>query len=155
MATITEKQMIDKLSSLWAENYQLILTELHIPIIEDIYYDDFLEGRAYVRIDMAALDQKSDEIIFVEAENGLYTQHPLVYLPFCNRLYLLCPFDDSPYRDEQIEWCKKYGIGILEVLENGTIRETLAARSRPMFPSLNAYIKSRLIKKARKVKKNV
>lgn len=150
MSITSEKQMIQKLSSHWKEEYPIILTELFIPIIDGIHDHNYLEGRNYIRIDMAVFDQEKDEIIFVEAERGLFTQHPVIYLPFCNRLYLLCPYDDAPYREEQLNWCKKYGIGLLEIMPDGEIVETLRAVQRPMFPAINNYIKSRIIKKAQK-----
>ena len=98
MVYITEDQLVDELAEKWMNEGKEIIKELTIPIVNQIYFDNFLENRDYVRIDLAAYDSKEDEIIFVEAENGLYLQHPQIYLPFCNRLYVLCPEDNSSYR---------------------------------------------------------
>ncbi|MCK4896893.1 MAG: hypothetical protein KAS47_08790, partial [Candidatus Heimdallarchaeota archaeon] len=76
-----------------------------------------------------------------------------IYLPFCNELYVLCPEDNSSFRDEQVEWSKKEGIGIIEMSEEKNISTSLGATSRKIYPSVEAYVKSRLFKKIEKERK--
>ncbi len=151
-----EQDLVENLAKKWESEDKVVVKELTIPIINQIYYDNYLEGREYIRIDLAAYDKKTDEIIFVEAENGLYLQHPQIYLPFCNSLYILCPEEKSSFRDEQIEWSINQGIGIIEQLQEGKLIESLTPQSRRIFPAVQAYVKSRLFKRLEKErKKNV
>ena len=118
--------------------------------------DNYLEEREYVRIDLAAYDRVTDQIIFVEAETGLYLQHPQIYLPFCNSLYILCPEDQSSFRDDQMKWSDKKGIGVIEINQSGDIIYSLNPQSRRIFPAVQAFVKSRLFKRIEKErKKNV
>ena len=153
MLTITESVLVRELAIKWTEVGLQVVKELVVPVIDNIYYDNYLEGRDSVRIDLAAYDPHNDKIIFVEAENGLYLPHPQIYLPFCNELYVLCPEDNSSFRDEQVEWSKKEGIGIIEMSEEKNISTSLGASSRKIYPAVEAYVKSRLFKKIEKERK--
>jgi hypothetical protein len=148
-----ESQLVDSLAEKWESEGKLVAKELHIPIASDIYYDNYLEGREYIRIDLAAYDKKTDKIIFVEAENGLYLQHPQIYLPFCHKLYILCPEERSSYRGEQLEWSMKQGIGVIEQISLGALIETLAPKTRKIVPAVHDYVKSRFFKRLEKEKK--
>jgi hypothetical protein len=148
-----EQDLVETLAREWLAEGKLVTTELTIPVINQIYYDNYLEGRDYVRIDLAALDKETDEIIFVEAENGLYLQHPQIYLPFCHSLYILCPCDNSSFREEQVEWSKSQGIGIIEKNTEGELITTLESKSRRIYPAVEAFVKSRLLKKIEKERK--
>ena len=150
MAYTIENRLVDELAFKWQNEDMQVVKELTIPIVDQIYYDNYLEGRDYIRIDLAAYDEKTDEIIFVEAENGLYMQHPQIYLPFCNQLYVLCPEDNSSFRDEQFKWSKSEGIGIIERTNSGDLITSLNPVSRNIFPAVNAYVKSRFFKRAEK-----
>lgn len=150
MAYSTENQIVDLLANKWMEEKKLVVKELVVPIIDQVYYDNYLEGREQVRIDLAAYDTVNDQVIFVEAENGLYLQHPQIYLPFCNILYILCPEDLSSFREEQLSWSKERGIGIIEVNNSGTISYSLEADIRSIFPKVQAFVKSRLFKRIKK-----
>jgi hypothetical protein len=150
MAYTTEGQLIDLLASIWKDENKLVVKELVIPVVDQIYYDNYLEGREQVRIDLAAYDTVTDQVIFVEAENGLYLQHPQIYLPFCNILYILCPEDNSSFRDEQISWSKERGIGIIEVKQTGSLNYSLNPKTRKIFPKVQAFVKSRLFRRIKK-----
>lgn len=150
----TESVLVNQLAEIMSKENKIVVKELHVPIIHQIYYDDYLEGREYIRIDLAAYDPSTDEIIFVEAENGLWLHHPQIYLPFCNRLYVLCPFDDSSYREEQKEWSKSEGIGILERRTQERLDETLEAEFRNISPAIKAFVISHILKKNRRMMKN-
>ena len=150
MAYSTEKQIVDLLADKWMEEKKLVVKELVVPIIDQVYYDNYLEGREQVRIDLAAYDTVNDQVIFVEAENGLYLQHPQIYLPFCNILYILCPEDLSSFRKEQLSWSKERGIGIIEINNSGSISYSLEANIRPIFPKVQAFVKSRLFRRIKK-----
>ncbi len=147
MAYITEGQIVDLLADKWKEDNKLVAKELVVPVIDQVYYDNFLEGREQVRIDLAAYDTVTDQVIFVEAENGLYLQHPQIYLPFCNILYILCPEDQSSFREEQFKWSKERGIGIIEVSKSGLLSYSLDPKIRQIFPKVQAFVKSRLFKR--------
>ncbi len=153
MAYSIENQLVDELADKWKNEEKQVVKELTIPIVNQIYYDNYLEGREYIRIDLAAYDDQTDEIIFVEAENGLYLQHPQIYLPFCNKLYILCPEDKSSFRDEQIKWSKSEGIGIIERAKTGGLNVSLNPTSRNIFPAVNAFVKSRFFKRVEKERK--
>ncbi|MCG3225997.1 MAG: hypothetical protein H7645_03700 [Candidatus Heimdallarchaeota archaeon] len=150
MAYITEGQIVDLLADKWKEDNKLVAKELVVPVIDQVYYDNFLEGREQVRIDLAAYDTVTDQVIFVEAENGLYLQHPQIYLPFCNILYILCPEDQSSFREEQFKWSKERGIGIIEVSKSGLLSYSLDPKIRQIFPKVQAFVKSRLFKRIKK-----
>jgi hypothetical protein len=150
MAYSKEKRIVDILANKWAEEKMLVVKELVVPIIDQVYYDNYLEGREQIRIDLAAYDTVNDQVIFVEAENGLYLQHPQIYLPFCNVLYILCPEDNSSFRKEQISWSKERGIGIIEVNNLGSINYSLEPNIRQIFPKVQAFVKSRLFRKIKK-----
>ncbi len=154
MTLTTEQDLVDSLVTKWLSEKKFVVTELTIPIIHQINYDDYLEGRDYVRIDLAAFDQVTGEVIFVEAENGLYLQHPQIYLPFCHSLYILCPEDHSSFRDEQVGWSKSQGIGIIEKNKNGELIFSLDPNSRKINPAVEAFVKSRLLKKFEKERKS-
>ena len=153
MLAITESVLVQELSDKWSEVGLEVVKELMIPVIGNIYYDNYLEGRDSIRIDLAAYDPHNDKIIFVEAENGLYLQHPQIYLPFCNELYILCPEDKSSYRKEQFEWSTKEGIGIIEMNRNREFSTSLGAESRKIYPAVEAYVKARLFKRLEKERK--
>ncbi|MBY9002034.1 MAG: hypothetical protein KGD64_14035 [Candidatus Heimdallarchaeota archaeon] len=153
MLTITESVLVRELALKWSKVGLQVVKELVVPIIDNIYYDNYLEGRDSIRIDLAAYDPHNDKIIFVEAENGLYLPHPQIYLPFCNELYVLCPEDLSSFRNEQMEWSRDEGIGIIEMTEDGEITTSLSASSRKIYPSVEAYVKARLFKKIEKERK--
>lgn len=148
-----ESTLVEELAAKWSKEKKLVVKELTVPIVNQIYYDNFLENREYVRIDLAAYEPEKDEIIFVEAENGLYLQHPQIYLPFCNHLFILCPEDESTYREEQIEWSKKKKIGIIEKQNSGELTVSLTSQYREISPSVKAFVKSRIFKKVEKEKK--
>ncbi|NPD90251.1 MAG: hypothetical protein HGN29_16185 [Asgard group archaeon] len=150
MAYTTERQIVDLLADKWKGENKLVVKELVIPVIDQVYYDNYLEGREQVRIDLAAYDTVTNQVIFVEAENGLYLQHPQIYLPFCNVLYILCPEDQSSFREEQFKWSKEKGIGIIEVKKTGLISYSLEPLTRQIFPKVQAYIKSRLFRRIKK-----
>ena len=145
-----ENNLIENLAKKWESENRLVVKELMVPIVNQIYYDNYLEEREYIRIDLAAYDEKSDQIIFVEAENGLYLQHPQIYLPFCNLLYVLCPEEKSSFRNEQIKWSLDQGIGIIEQSNEGELIESLTPLFRKMYPAVQAYVKSRLFKRLEK-----
>lgn len=147
-----ENDLVNRLADKWQSEGLLVAKELYIPIVNQIYYDNYLEGREYIRIDLAAYNKETDKIIFVEAENGLYLQHPQIYLPFCNLLYILCPIEMSSYREEQLEWSVEQGIGVIEQTEEG-LEETIPPNSRQIFPAVEAYVKARLFKRIEKEKK--
>ncbi len=148
-----EDELVNNLATKWESEGLLVAKELHIPIVNQIYYDNYLEGRDYIRIDLAAYDKKTDNIIFVEAENGLYLQHPQIYLPFCHLLYILCPEETSSYRTDQIDWSEKQGIGVIEQSNQGELVVSIAPELRRIFPAVQAYVKSRLFKRIEKEKK--
>ena len=150
MAYTTEGQIVDLLAEKWKEGNRLVVKELVVPVIDQVYYDNFLEGREQVRIDLAAYDTVTDQVIFVEAENGLYLQHPQIYLPFCNILYILCPEDQSSFREEQFKWSKERGIGIIEVKKSGLLSYSLDPKIRQIFPKVQAFVKSRLFRRIKK-----
>ena len=155
MATFSdEKSLISLFTQKYGSKMPTLVSELVIPIIEQFYYNNYLAGRKYVRIDLAALDKKTDSIIFIEAENGLYVQHPQIFLPFCNYLYILSNYDESPYRGKQVEWCKKEGIGIIELNKNGEFVETLPTKEHQIYPNVKAYVKARIIKRLRRSGRN-
>ncbi len=147
-----ESDLVNKLADRWQSEGLLVAKELHIPIINQIYYDNYLEGREYIRIDLAAYNKETNKIIFVEAENGLYLQHPQIYLPFCNLLYILCPNEMSSYRQEQLDWSLEQGIGVIEQTGED-FTETISPNSRRIFPAVEAYVKARLFKRIEKEKK--
>jgi len=153
MASTVENDLVDRLAEKWLAENKYVVKELTIPIINQIYYDNYLEERDYVRIDLAAYDKETDEIIFVEAETGLYLQHPQIYLPFCNSLYILCPEDHSSFREEQIAWSETQGIGIIEKKTSGDLVISLTPKSRRIFPAVQAFVKSRLFRRIEKEKK--
>jgi len=148
-----ETRLVDSLAEKWESEGKQVVKELYIPIVNDIYYDNYLEGRDYIRIDLAAYDKKKDKIIFVEAENGLYLQHPQIYLPFCNILYILCPEEISSYRGEQIEWSIDQGIGVIEQISFGALVETISPKTRKISPIIHEYVKERFNKRLEKEKK--
>lgn len=150
MAYTKEDQLVDILADTWKNENKLVVKELVVPIIDDIFYDNYLEGREQVRIDLAAYDTITDQLIFVEAENGLYLQHPQIYLPFCNVLYILCPEDYSSFREEQVNWSKERGIGIIEVSKSGFLSYSLEPQIRQIFPKVLAFVKSRLFRRIKK-----
>ncbi|MHA1200150.1 MAG: hypothetical protein ACTSQF_12545, partial [Candidatus Heimdallarchaeaceae archaeon] len=90
---------------------------------------------------------------FVEAENGLYLQHPQIYLPFCHKLYILCPEERSSFRGEQIDWSRDQGIGVIELIGFGDLVETIPPKSRKISPAVQTHVKSRLFKRLEKEKK--
>ncbi len=153
MAISIEQDLVESLAKTWMSEGKEVVVELTIPIINQIYYDNYLEGRDYVRIDLAALDKETGEIIFVEAENGLYLQHPQIYLPFCHSLYILCPEDNSSFREEQVSWSKSQGIGIIEKKTNGELILSLEPEKKRIYPAVEAYVKSRLLKRIEKERK--
>ena len=150
-----ESRLVNELAKKWEKKEMQVVKELTIPIIHQIYYDNYLEGREYVRIDLAAYDKKKDIIIFVEAENGLFLQHPQIYLPFCNHLYVLCPKDNSSFREEQYIWSKEQGIGIIEKSDNEDFEISLEPENRKIYPGVKAFVKSRLIKRVQKEMKKI
>jgi len=145
-----ENRLVNELAKKWKQEEKHVVKELTIPVIHQIYYDNYLEGREFVRIDLAAYDKEKDMIIFVEAENGLFLQHPQIYLPYCNQLYVLCPKDHSSYREEQYKWSKERGIGIIERSRSGDFSISLEPVNRRIYPEVQAFVKSRLFKRVEK-----
>ncbi|GAH69287.1 unnamed protein product, partial [marine sediment metagenome] len=52
----TESVLVNQLAEIMSKENKIVVKELHVPIIHQIYYDDYLEGREYIRIDLAAYD---------------------------------------------------------------------------------------------------
>ena len=156
MAYSLEQKLVDELADKWSKEKKQVVKELTIPIIHQIFYNNYLENREYVRIDLAVYDEETDEMVFVEAENGLFLQHPQIYLPFCNKLFILCPRDTSSFRNEQVEWSRSRGIGIIERTNPGDFDISLNPLTRSIFPAVSAYVKARFFRKIEKERrKNV
>lgn len=68
-----------------------------------------------VRIDLCLVDSNLENIVFIEAENGLWVKHPTQYIGFANFVYLACPSIIEPTFDKQLEYAKQAGIGVLTV----------------------------------------
>jgi hypothetical protein len=77
-----------------------------------------------VRIDVAAY--KDNKITFIEVENGLWLNHPILYRKLAHILFLAYPAEfNSPTDNEQILLAKRKGIGIISVTLNGSIKTIL------------------------------
>lgn len=70
-------------------------------------------------------------------------------------LYVATPYDDSYYREKQLEWAKNEGIGVIEVLYDGYIIETLKPVVFPdsMDISLREEVLAHFVKKLKKNEK--
>lgn len=98
---------------------ELVLTNKHFNLNEKTK-----ENVSKIRIDVAAY--KNNKVTFIEVENGLWTTHPLIYREFAHFLLLAYPTEyTSPTDSEQINLAKAYGIGIISVSRNGSIKSIL------------------------------
>lgn len=68
-----------------------------------------------VRIDLCLVDPNLDNLVFIEAENGLWVKHPTQYIGFANYIYLACPHIKESTSDEQLEFAKQAGVGVITV----------------------------------------
>ncbi len=147
----TEEKVVEIISNTWKMENKIVTKELVIPVkgINNIY----LEGRKVVRIDLAAYNPVDDEIIFVEAENGLWLTHPMVYSALCDKLYVATPYDDTITREEQLKWANEEGIGVIEILYDGYIVESLKPRVRAISREIKNIVKTKLLEKAKRDRK--
>ncbi len=156
MAILSEQTMCEVLYSQWFQEGKMVTKELVIPVQDSFCFDSFyLDGRKRVRIDLAVYEEDKDLITFVEVENGLWMQHPTIYLQFCDYLYLAAPYCDFSYRSEQVEWGKNKGIGIIEFCENKRAITTQTATFNPMHPKMKELVRSLIVRKCIKEKKKV
>ena len=105
--------------------------------------------RSYRRIDLAVYDPEKKLVIFIEAENGLWMQHPVVYKELANFTYLASPLEKKvrEFNGEQREWAKKEGIGIIEIdLLTKKVKETVKPQFNELEKSLTELIYHRMIK---------
>ncbi len=68
-----------------------------------------------VRIDLCLVDPNLENIVFIEAENGLWVKHPTQYIGFANYIYLACPNIKESTIDNQLEFAEQAGIGVITV----------------------------------------
>ncbi|UJG43686.1 MAG: hypothetical protein K9W46_00540 [Candidatus Heimdallarchaeum endolithica] len=151
----SEQEVIKRITETWRFDNKVCVKELQIPLVGKNINYPFLENRKSIRIDLACYDIVADKIIFVEAENGLWLPHPQIYRPFCDMLYVATPYDDSYYREKQLEWAKNEGIGVIEILYDGYIIETLKPVVFPdsMDISLRDEVLEHFVKKLKKNEK--
>ncbi|MHA1912699.1 MAG: hypothetical protein ACTSYA_13510 [Candidatus Kariarchaeaceae archaeon] len=135
--------MEDKLVKILVERYEkkgcLTVEELVIP--RQLHSKAFKRNskRSYRRIDLAVYDPERKLVIFIEAENGLWMQHPVAYKELANYTYLASPVEEKKreFNGEQKDWAKKEGIGIIEIdLLTKQVNETV----KPQFVDLEKSI---------------
>jgi len=150
---VSEEYIVNSINCAWTLEDKIVVKELVISLEGKNIKHKYLEGRKRIRIDLACYDPLTNKIIFVEAENGIWLQHPQIYLPFCDFLYVASPYDDSATREEQLDWAKKEGIGVIEVLYDGYIMETLPAIRHRIHPAIREDVLNRIITKSKKARK--
>ena len=145
--------MEDKLVKILAEKYEkkgcLTVEELVIP--RQLHSKAFKKNskRSYRRIDLAVYDPEKKLIIFIEAENGLWMQHPVAYKELANYTYLVSPVEEKKreYNGEQKTWAKKEGIGIIEInLLTEEVKETVSPQFNELEKSIIELIYIRMAK---------
>ena len=104
-----------------------------------------------VRIDVAAY--KDEKIIFIEVENGLWLTHPLLYRNFAHNILLAYPAENTALTDEeQIEYAKQKGIGIISVSTIGSVTSILRPKDQEIPEQLSKAIISLIDKRISKQK---
>ena len=144
--TLTEKQLtVFVIKHLQKYGY-LVTSEL---VLDQKYFDiKKITGKKVtkVRIDIAAY--KDNKITFIEVENGLWLTHPLLYRNFANKVFLACPNSLPTTSDaEQIELARTYGIGIISLTINGSIKTVLKPIEKEIDPAITKAISNLIVKK--------
>ncbi|MHA1185915.1 MAG: hypothetical protein ACTSSK_03435 [Candidatus Heimdallarchaeota archaeon] len=104
-----------------------------------------------VRIDVAAY--KDEKISFIEIENGLWLTHPLLYRNFAHNTLLAYPAENTALTDEeQIEYAKLKGIGIVSVSTIGSVTSILRPKDQEISEQLTKAIISLIDKRISKQK---
>ncbi|MFX0170599.1 MAG: hypothetical protein ACFE9L_01635 [Candidatus Hodarchaeota archaeon] len=117
---------------------ELQITFKHIDLPEMI-------NQEKIRIDLAGINKIDTSIHFFEAETQLHIQLPLIFKNFCDYSYIVCPdvqFDllDSVTKRQQLIWAKKAGIGIISILDDGTLRIRLPALQKQLKPVIRKEV---------------
>lgn len=156
LASVRKKFVEEELVNVLAKRYEsegcLTVKELVIP--RNVHSKAYKKNskRSYRRIDLAVYDPKEKLVIFIEAENGLWLNHPIAYKELAHFTYLASPkeVEERIFNGEQIAWAKKEGIGIIEVdLQQKRVEETV----KPQFNELESAVAELIYLRMLKAKK--
>lgn len=119
---LTENRIVKLVGDYLRENYYIIEEELALnSTVLDI---EKLAGQKNLRIDLAAISMLDGSIIFIEAETEAYLDHPMVYRPVADYVYLACPLKKLKVEQTQESTLKdlyqsatRHGIGIMGVYD--------------------------------------
>ncbi|MFW9997667.1 MAG: hypothetical protein ACFFD4_36850 [Candidatus Odinarchaeota archaeon] len=86
---LNESRIVELLDIYLRDNFYITEREL---VINSNQIDlTKIAGQSVLRIDLAATSRLDGSIIFIEAENEAYLEHPLIYGPMADYLFLACP----------------------------------------------------------------
>jgi len=117
-----EKEIVELLEAWLKSNYYFTVKEL---VVNSTVIDLMkVVGQEVLRIDLAALSMIDGSIVFIEAEREAYIDHPAMYKPVADYVFLACPLsklerdDVSPVALEDLyNTAVEKGVGILGVFK--------------------------------------
>ncbi|MHA1170026.1 MAG: hypothetical protein ACTSRU_19530 [Candidatus Hodarchaeales archaeon] len=121
-SVLTENRIVKLVGDYLRANYYIIEEEL---VINSTVLDiEKLAGQQVLRIDLAAISMLDGSIIFIEAETEAYLDHPMIYRPVADYVYLACPLEKLTVEQTQETVLKdlyqsaaRHGIGIMGVYD--------------------------------------
>ena len=135
---LTEKQLVEKLEN-WLKDQLEFQTYIELQITnKNLDISQILDNdQQQVRIDLCGISQIDSTIHFFEAETQLHILHPTIYRQFCDYCYLICPDEqfsilDTETQEQQLNWAKDEGIGIVSITEQGVKKVRTRARRQDL-----------------------
>ena len=143
---LTEKQLVEKLEN-WLKDQlefqtytELQITNKNLDIAKILDND-----QKQIRIDLCGISKIDSSIHFFEAETQLHMMHPTIYQHFCDYCYLICPDEqfsilDTETQEQQLNWAKEEGIGIISITEQGVKKVRTYAKKQELVPDVRKEV---------------
>lgn len=122
-----------------------IYFEVEINQTSNIDIPTLTSGQSKIRIDLAAWSRLDSSITFFEAERSLYAKHPMIYKPFADYVYLVCPYDSissvsNSMKTAQFELLKNNKLGLIAVKNSGELQEIILPQKLNMDSNIRQVV---------------
>lgn len=140
-----ENELCLHVANFLRKNFFNIYFEVEINNKSDIDIPNITTGQTKVRIDLAAWSRLDSSITFFEAERNLFAKHPIIYKPFADYVYLVCPYDSitsvsKEMKKTQFELLKLNMLGLIAVKNSGELLEIILPKKLKMDPNIRQVV---------------
>ncbi|MFW9991194.1 MAG: hypothetical protein ACFFD4_03965 [Candidatus Odinarchaeota archaeon] len=119
---LSEERIVKLVGDYMRANYYL--TEEELVINSTVLDMQQIAGQELLRIDLAGVSMLDGGIIFIEAETEAFLDHPMIYKPVADYVFLACPLakleeknSDPRFLEDLYRSAAEHGVGILGVHE--------------------------------------